>query len=87
MRRIEFVVQVTCDAEDTDNLDGIPSAVGAAASLFRLVLSEVCNETNIPAFKFEKYVETLDSYNNLHSDIEIISPKYANLPKHLDYLC
>lgn len=43
VRRIAFVVQVpvTCEADDTANFEGIPPVVGAPASLFRLVLSEV----------------------------------------------
>lgn len=42
VRRIALDVHVTCDADETASFDGIPSVVGAPASLFRLVLSEVC---------------------------------------------
>lgn len=45
LRRIAFDVQITCDADETVSFDGIPSVVGAPASLFRLVLSEVCTQT------------------------------------------
>lgn len=33
---------VTCDADETASFEGIAPAVGAPASLFRLVLSVVC---------------------------------------------
>lgn len=54
IHRIAFVVQlpVTCDTDDTASFEGIPPAVGAPASLFRLVLSVVCliNNNNIELF-------------------------------------
>lgn len=69
VRRKALDVHVTCDADETASFDGIPSAFGAPASLFRLVLSEVCETKGTKVekeidddWKFSKY-SAANSYN------------------------